>query len=169
MPSFVEYLISTGDFRDPITRTALSAKEVGALDALVAAQGLEYPLLTERYNDKSTTGDADNAANTIRGLESCVGEVICDILANIESPSKNGTYQMSMLFSELDLPFAEMKALSIEAAYQALQTWIVFLKGPPKKPTKDTFGRLRYAVTYLNGLWTPDDKAKLCAIRAAHA
>lgn len=142
---------------------------MGALDALVAAQGLTHPLLVERFHDKATADNEDNAANTIRGLESCVGEIICDILSNIESSSKNGTYQMSMLFSELDLPFAEMKALSIEAAYQALQTWIVFLKGPPKKPTKDTFGRLRYAVSYLNGLWTSDDKLKLCAIRAAHA
>jgi hypothetical protein len=164
--SFVEYLLSTGDFRDPITRTELSAEEIESLDNRVLSENLNYPTLMDKFNDKAAADVTENEINVIRGLESCIGEVIVDILRIIEEPTKTASYQLQILFSELDLPFQEMKTLSLEAAYQALLTWIMFLKGPPKKPTKDIYGRLNYAITYLNSQWTADDKAKMEIIRA---
>lgn len=164
----MDYLLVTGDFRDPITRNKLSEEEIQRLDDVIRREGLIYPLLIEKFRSKANNDSDKTLDNTIRGLESCIGEVICDILGNIETSVKHGNYHLSTLFSELDIPFAEMKLLSLEAAYQALQTWIVFLKGPPKKPTKDTHGRLQFAVAYLEGQWTEEDQKKLEAIRQRH-
>lgn len=164
--SFVEYLLSTGDFRDPISRQELSVQDIENLDDKILKLDLKYPILMKKYMEENKSNTTENDLNTVRGLESCIGEIIVDVLETIEEPSKSSIYQMQMLFSEMDAPFKEMRALNIEAAYQALQTWKMFLKGPPKRPTTDKGGRLNHAITYLDSQWDIEDTEKLNEIRA---
>lgn len=168
MESFVEYLITSGDFRDPISRTKLTVLDIDILDKRITQEGLKYPALIDKYNDKLSSDTEANAKNVICGLESCIGEIVVDILRSIETPTKTASFQLTLLLSEIDVPFQEMKKLNLEAAYQAIETWKMFLKGPPKKPTADASGRLKYAISYFDCQWTAEDNKQLSLIRSLH-
>lgn len=89
----------------------------------------------------------------IQSLETCLGEIVVDMLKIIEkriAPSE-AQLRLSLLFSEFETPFSHMKTLDVETAYANLMSWTEFLKGPPKKPTVNPNSGLQIALTFLKG------------------
>lgn len=174
--SLVEYIASSGDFRDPVTRVPLSPDDLIAIDEQIAAdEGCQHlsSLKSIRENahfyciEKQKQEECQN-------LETCLGEMVVDMLDIIQSPtmgpktSEAAEMRMFMLFSEFESPFQVLKSLNIEQARHSLLRWQVFLRGPAKKPTKPRGppGILNTALTFFEGQWLAADDTKLKMFQA---
>jgi hypothetical protein len=174
--SLVEYIASSGDFRDPVTRFPLSAEDVLEIDQQTAADEATKHL-------SSLQSIKENAhfyciekqkKEECQNLETCLGEMIVEMLEIIESPtvgpktSEVAEMRMFMLFSEFDSPFQLLKSLDVEQARHSLLRWQVFLRGPDKRPTKPRGPRgiMTTAVDFLEGQWSAADDTRLKMFQA---
>lgn len=167
--TLVQYLLYTGDFKDPISRAALNAEDVASIDVCAASHGLPLPHLTPYFQQQREAAEAQtrNRRNTIISLEACIGEIVCDMLKVVETASLySGNMRLAVLLSEFEAPFAELKREDIEGARQALDGWKAFVRGPPKRPTTDRYGRVDQVLSGLESYWdAPRDDAALEACR----
>lgn len=168
--SLVEYIHKTGELTDPVSRNEFSEADLRNIDKITSNSTLpeihSLPSVLAVLSNREHYTKMAQACSTILGLEACLGEIIVEVLAQIESVPPIGTsgraalpsyyYNKAemnihcLLLSGFDVPFAELKSLSIERAYQAHKNWAVFLRGPRKKPTADNFGILTLAIRTLN-------------------
>lgn len=81
--ALVEYLVATGDFRDPETRVPFSDETLQALDAMAAEEGLTLPSAAKR-----SRGDEYSASKSrlvaVTGVERLAHEHIAECLAELE-------------------------------------------------------------------------------------
>lgn len=163
--SLVNYLISTGDFRDPMCRLPLNFEDLSYIDFI--ATGLNLPKLTEAAMKIEYYENRRRSASEVCNLEACLGIIITEIMKIVESfgSYENAENTMTLLFSEFDIPFQELKRLNIDLAYQSWSSWISFLRGPKLRPTKENKGRLQLAIKYLEAQWVPKDQEILEAYR----
>ena len=75
--------------------------------------------------------------STLYSLERCLGDIISEIMKVMESTAiqDHKDFNLYILVSQIEIPFLEMKKLNIEYAYQVWMSWLVFLKGPKRRPT----------------------------------
>jgi len=169
LESFVNYVNATRDFSDPVTRYPLELEDLKRIDQRVEDAGLILPSLVELFQNKSEYFlSKNNHSNELRSMEACLGELINDMMKTIEkrrTHSDDLEYRLLIIFSEFESPFQDYKAKNLEAAYQSLTSWIIFLKGPPKKPTRDHSGALNQIIVYLKSQWSESDSEKLQALR----
>lgn len=164
LPTLVEYLISSGDFRDPVSRTPLTSMQLEHLDELIHFHKLTFPSLVSRAGNSEYRIKEQNT-NTTRGLEACISEIIVDIIKVIENPSyrsaDRNSLELTCLFSEFEVPFQEFKSFNLEASYHALKSWEAFLIGPPKKPTCDPLKNMPVVLNFLRSQWSNSDAVNL--------
>jgi hypothetical protein len=161
--TLVQYLLYTGDFKDPISRAALGADDVACIDACSSSHGLVLPRLTPYFQQReSVAAQTRNRRDSIVSLEACIGEIVCDMLKVIETASLySGNMRLTVLMSEFEAPFSELKREDIEGARQALDGWKAFIRGPPKRPTLDRHGRVDQVLAGLESFWDAPDSAAL--------
>lgn len=173
--SIVRYIHRTGELRDPVTRNALTDDDLQQIDSIVAGSEIHRGVLPSVLSVKDPSHrevyekESRNSA-TVAGLEACLGEIIVEILETVESARgkfslQNAEMKLPLLFSQFDLPFAELKQLSIEAAYQSHKRWHVFLVGPAKRPTQDYGGILTATLDMLDSHWSSEDQRQLLELR----
>jgi hypothetical protein len=73
----------------------------------------------------------------------------------------SGNMRLTVLVSEFEVPFSELKREDIEGARQALDGWKAFIRGPPKRPTLDRYGRVDQVLAGLESYWDAGDSSKL--------
>jgi len=170
----VRYIYTTGEITDPVSRNRFTETDLRKIDQITSsspfAEVRRLPSVLEVLTNREHYTKQSHASATILGLEACLGEIIVDILGHVETvpyvPTNTlgrGSYyynraeiQVLCLFSGFDIPFTELKLLSIERAYQAYKGWSVFLAGPAKKPTADNLGILTMALKALDSELTPN-------------
>jgi hypothetical protein len=148
--------LSTKDFRDPVTRIPYTPEDIQRIQDISKALELNKLDIVDVFMNQ-TEQPADVTARQrlqeIQSLETCLGEIIVDMLKIIEkriTPAE-AQLRLSMLFSEFETPFCYMKSLDIEAAYVNLMSWMGFLRGPQKKPTSNPSSGLQIAINFLRG------------------
>lgn len=143
----MNYVLKSGDLHDPVTRCIFMKEDIARMDAQASAAGI-CCILRETVESKEKYNIRRLHQYEIRGLESCLGEIIFDILHAIENP-KDDDISITMLCSHFSYPFNDMKNKDLEASYAALMSWISFLRGPPKRPTKNKGRKLGIAIQFL--------------------
>jgi len=153
LETIIHYFTSTGEFKDPVTRIPMTEEELAQLDMKAQEAGIKAPSLVCAMRSTDIYRTSRQQAEELRGLEACLGELVVEALRIVERKGhgSDAELRLSMILSEFEQPFKEMKRLNHEAAYQALISWMVFLKGPPKKPTRDISGTLNSAISFLEG------------------
>lgn len=174
--SLVEYIASSGDFRDPVTRVPLSPDDILAIDEQIAAdEACQHLSSLKSIRENAHVYCIEKQKQEeCQNLETCLGEMVVDMLEIIQNPtmgpktSEAAEMRMCMLFSEFESPFQVLKSLNIEQARHSLLCWQVFLRGPAKKPTKPRGppGILQTALTFLEGQWLAADDTKLKMFQA---
>lgn len=176
--SLVEYITSSGDFRDPVTRLPLTPEHVKEIDDRIAGE------ISSQHHLSSLQSVRENAnfycvekqkKEECQNFETFLGEMIVDMLELVQTPTSGlkaadvAEMRMFMLFSEFESPFQRLKELDIEQARHSLLSWRVLLSGPAKKPTKERgpAGIMKTALVFLDGQWTAADNTKLKAYRAS--
>jgi hypothetical protein len=136
-----------------VSRLPLTLEDLEQIDVKVSASGLSLPSLVEVYQNKESFTLKKIHHQEIQSLEACLGELVMDMLRVIEQSlnREDAQYRMSVICSEFDAPFQIYKLQSLEMAYQSLFSWIAFIRGPEKRPTKDCSRTLRQAISFLQG------------------
>ena len=174
--SLVQYIDSSGDFRDPVSRYPFSSDDIMNIDQKINDNEdlTHLPSLKNIRENSHQYCVQKQKKEECQNLEACLGELVVEMLDIIESPSMGprttevAEMRMYALLSEFDAPFKLLKSIDIEQARQSLLTWLVFLRGPAKRPTKvkGPRGSLKSAVNFLEGQWTPSDEMKLKTFHA---
>ena len=144
--SIVDYLLHTGDFRDPESRLPFDDASLARLDALAADMDLGKPSVVAAKRDARRYADAREMRDGLRGVEGMLSDVCSDMMQVVEHcDGESGEMQLLMAafpaFTELYLSLLQGDA---EVARQALEHCVSFLRGPPNRPTLDPNAFVRY-------------------------
>ncbi len=178
------YLSRTDHFRDPIGGEMLSESQIKMIDMRYAQSSTDVQIdfkneggadkdekrssessLTEKYINCTGNTKKDADVNALQSWDSICGETITEIYNLVEKDAKTTIddfdFRLSVLMSEFEFPFYELKTLDSEAAILSLSSYKSFLRGPIKKPTKDPNLRLsNWIFPALEALLTDDDKER---------
>lgn len=169
--SLVQYLLASGDFRDPQSRVPFSTGDLRRLDAAAradpACQRLKLGSVEEaRAAFESDRADRKFAIDAIVGLERVAGELGAEMMRAIEAGQAGGggsgehatgTARLEIklltgVFPEFEDVLRQMRCASEAGAEAALQTLVhmrLYLRGPPNKPTRDVSGVLPMVLRFL--------------------
>ncbi len=153
--SLVDYILTTGNFADPVSRLNFTDQNLKDMDQLIIKLGLKKPsVYNAKYQNIQQYTDQNFHRDAVLGLERCAGEVITTILYCIENYDAEEA-QMRLFLREFPLFadfFQQLRDADREFALQCLSHWRQFLQGPPNKKTKDTYGVLRMTLSFLSEL-----------------
>lgn len=159
--SIIQYFISTGDFRDPITRIPLLENDLIRLDTAAELAGYKLPKLYIAYKQSEQFYISKKLKeSTILSMEACLGLLVTEMTKVAERKyggKDQSLIDLTKIFSEFEPSFYEFKCLDLEAAYQAWSGWIGSVIGPKLRPNYDQFGDLNSVVLFLKGQWSPQD------------
>lgn len=153
LSSICEYLLTSGNFTEPTSRKALTIEDVRRLDQQAKSAGLELPKTIESAFQSPDHYKAKNQMQVmLEGLDRCVGEVVCEMLACIENCRhiEEGQILLLGLSAQFDFLFAQLKHTDASFAAQCLDQYKALLCGPPNKRTPDNGGLLSVSLDMLS-------------------
>jgi hypothetical protein len=82
--SLIDYILSSNDFTDPVTRIPYSLEDLAALDALAESTTLTRPsVLKAKQNPDVVKQHNDNfRREALTGLDRCAGESVSDMVSH---------------------------------------------------------------------------------------
>ena len=157
--TLAEYILSTGDFLEPVSRVRFSEKDLQRLDYTVKCAGFKLASVCEAFQHPERYDEKAIARNALLGLERCIGEIVHEMLSLIdavnamnadpESAESNLVGNMFPVFSHyLDL----LKGMDASYANQCLEQYITFVNGPPNKPTSNFMGFREHVIRFFEHL-----------------
>lgn len=148
--SLVDYLLSAGEFCDPVTRIPFSDSDLTEMDAIARKAGLQKPSVLEAKRNTSAYTEAKFRRDALLALERCAGEVVTDILEIIETYDPDDA-QMQLVMREfpafLDY-YRQLREADPAYASKCNAHWRLFLQGPPNRPNRDECGLINVAVHF---------------------
>lgn len=189
VPTLLEYLATTDDLRDPVSRCPFSHEELEQLDAKAQLLGLRQRAgsLSGRSPEEEKVASSEKCrrksiAEELLSLETVLGEVVVELLALVEQDQQPALLEpqsvyavdaaqftqlsLTLLFSQFEAPFSLLKLLDSETAYFNLCSYKQFLRGNPKKPRIDGPHRcISTITTWLDSFWSKEDQRALEARR----
>lgn len=100
----------------------------------------------------------------MQGLERCAGEIVSEMLQLIEDSDPEEA-QMRLLMTEFpafaDL-YQQIRDVDPNFARQCNRSWLLYLQGPPNRPTKDAYGLLQVLHKLLIFLYCFIDYSSIC-------
>ncbi|CAM9183622.1 unnamed protein product [Discosporangium mesarthrocarpum] len=139
LDTLVDYLVSTGDFTEPLTRLQFTDKALQDIDAKVVAAGIKKPSVLEAKQHPERYAGQKFQQEALVGLERMTSELVTGMLRVVEEfeREEGEVHLVAELFPPfLDL-FKQIKSADEEFARQCMQHYISWLEGPPNNPTED--------------------------------
>lgn len=136
----VEYLLSSGDFRDPKTREPYSEDILKSIDKCCKQNKLKYKSVFKASNNKTLYRRKREREEDLVVLERCIDEVVSSIRTTMETEEQN--YDAKITLNSFHFPtfhryFRNIFHRSIETSKQVLQNTINVITGPDERPTRD--------------------------------
>lgn len=152
--SLIDYILSSNDFTDPVTRIPYSLEDLAALDALAESTNLKRPsvLKAKQNPDMAQQHNDKFRRDALIGLDRCAGETVTSMLRLIEECEdlEEGMLQLATdLFPTFADLFCQMQAADRPFAAQCLRHYIGFVRGPPNRRTRDARGLMRPILHFL--------------------
>lgn len=135
----VEYLLTSGDFRDPKTRESYSEEFLKSLDKYRLKIGLKYRSIYKASQNKNFYKRKKEREEDLIILERCLDEVVSSMRMLLEFEQENNpTLTLnSFHFPTYHRYFRSLLYKSSENAKHVLNNTISVISGPPNNPTKD--------------------------------
>jgi hypothetical protein len=139
--SIAEYFLQVGSIVDPVTRVIWTKEDLERLQI-----ALQEPYNGHLFENESLIFQIEskiqsnlynsNRKQSLISIENCLGELIAELLGIIEGNSsvEISETNISLLLSQFEVPFEEMKAIDIEYSFQVWSSWLTFLNGPQRRP-----------------------------------
>ena len=135
----VNYLISSGDFRDPKTREPYSPSTLQAMDKCISDNKLKLKSVYKASNNKTLYRRKRQREEDLLVLERCIDEIIDSIriIQETEQPNDPRLVLGSFHFPTLHKYFINLVCRSKDYAKQVLYHNIITITGPDERPTQD--------------------------------
>ena len=152
----VEYMLSSGDFSDPLTRTPFTKTDLENLDRKVASLGEERQSVAKASQNRVKYTSAKSDRDAILGLERYLGEQVCTMLDIIEQVNGDGIRveeaeeNILFLLPIFQRNFQLMFRTDEEFAEQCLKQFRSFLVGPPNRPIRNHHGFRDFVLSLVN-------------------
>ena len=152
--SLIDYLLSSNDFTDPVTRLALTDEDLSRLDDLGRTLRLGRPsvLKAKREPNEGQIKNDKFKRDALLGLDRCAGELVCEMLCQVEECDdlEDGMLKLAMeIFPAFADIFSQLRAADRSYAKQCLECYLDFVRGPPNRRTRDRRGLLRPILSFL--------------------
>lgn len=139
LDALVQYLIATGDFRDPKTREPYSDNFLKSIDKYKLKVGLKSKSVYKASTNKKIYKRKKEREEDLIILERCLDEVVSSMRSLMEIPQPNDP---SLSLNSFHFPtyhryFRNLLYKSHEYARQVLQNTIQIISGPEERPTPD--------------------------------
>lgn len=153
LDSLIDYMLSTGDFSDPQTRTPFTEKELQDIDNAARNANIQRDSVLEAKLHKSTVY-ADNKfrRDALLGLERLTADVVTAILTEIETEDPDDAHVC--LFVQHFPLFADYFRQLVDAdkayAKACMQHFKQYLLGPANKPNIDNYGLIDLVIKFFS-------------------
>ena len=170
----IDYMLTTGDFSDPETRTPFSEDTLARIDAVCVRLG-KPSVLRARTERAKTYADAKFLRDALCGLERMAGDGVSkmydavDAVNHHREASEDATVRLLMsVVPEVESAFVQMWRADAEFTRVSRAQLEAFLRGPPQRRTPDPHGFLRVVVEMFRGAseMPPDVRARVHAAAA---
>jgi hypothetical protein len=144
--TLIDYMLATGDFRDPESRVEFTDVDLKRLDTLGKRLGKPSVLqaktqLLAKYEDNRFTRDALNGLERMAGVGiSLMYDAIERVNDGKETLEEASIRVLTVAIPEIDAAFREINKVDVEFGKMTKKQFELFLSGPPQRPTKDLFG-----------------------------
>jgi hypothetical protein len=153
----IDYVLSTGDYRDPETREPYDDETLQRMDVFGRRLGRRSVVDAREEADRvarERREDRDAAA----GLECVAGECAARLFEAVEAVNERretvedaSLRMLTEVVPELESVFRELWARDAGEASVCARQLESFLVGPPQRPTKDKYGMLSIALDLFRG------------------
>ena len=155
--SLVDYLLCSGQFREPETRLPFSDGDLRRLDKQAKTLGLhkESVLRAKYCRDWS---EKTFRTTALQGLDRVIGEIFSHVLTVVDSSSEeegggdpSDDVQLDLL-SQLQTVadyYMQMRGVDRRYAEMCLDMHVTYLRGPKNRPTRDPFGLLKMCCDFI--------------------
>jgi len=138
----VNYLISSGDFRDPKTREPYSEIILKSIDKCRVENKLKFKSVYKASVNKTKYRRKKEKEEDLIVLERCIDEVVSSIRLILEKEQVNRDNDPRITLNSFHFPtfhryFRNMLYKSKEYANQVLKRTINIITGPEERPTQD--------------------------------
>jgi len=158
--TLIEYLLYTGDFREPETKIEFTDNDLKKLDKTAIKYGLKYnSTLDAKKNNMKYYKEKKDKKDTLLSLERISDEYVTHMLNIIESDYDIGDAEIDLLcdiFPPFIDSFINILKVDSEYAYQCITNYISFIKGPENKPNKDNINIMSYVIDFLNSMYNQE-------------
>jgi hypothetical protein len=148
----IDYILTTGDYNDPETRTSYSEETLEMLD--VFGKRLGKPSVIKAREARATEFQEQKfVRDALNGLENIAGECVSQMYDAVEAVNEDQEDEqeatlrlLTNVIPVFEDAFAQIMNVDAEAARICASQWEAFLMGPTRKPTKDKKGFLKIVV-----------------------
>jgi len=147
--ALAKYILSSGDFTDPLTRIRFKAKDLKRLDTVVSKCEGKVESVYKAFQNKSHYDDLRTNRDAVVGLERCIGELVAEMLDILERlasgalpPDEAGEDLLGNLLPSFRASFELFAQADPEYARQSLDQYCRFIQGPPNRRTPNISGFL---------------------------
>jgi len=140
--SLIEYFLSTGDFREPVTRIQVSDDDLKRMDLQAKDAGLKFSSIVDAKKNPQFYLDQQQRQDMLTGMDRLIGDCVSSMRSTIESgPADDGQIKLLLqLFPQFSDYFGQLMTADAEYAQQCLAQYISLVEGPPNRPVKDSTG-----------------------------
>lgn len=151
LETLIDYMISSGEFSDPQTRTPFSDEDLAAMDEQAIKMKLNKPSVVEAKKNVNNYSNAKFRRDALLAIERCAGDVVTEMLniAETYDPDEGQIQLVSSEFPTFSDLFRQMKDADPEYASKCLAQWQQFIKGPPNRPNYDEYGLIKVVSIFL--------------------
>lgn len=158
-PTQIDYLLASGDFREPETRIPFTDADLASLDACGRQLELGRPsVLQAKNSDAAVYAENNSRADLLAGVEGYLGEVCVEMMKLVEDPDLDPEEAQMQLVLSMFPTFAslydQLCTVDAERARQHLWQLESYLVGPKNRPTTDASGLLPVILNFIGGLKT---------------
>jgi len=138
----IEYLLSSGDFRDPKTREPYTEETLKSIDNFKLKMKLKMKSVYKASINKTLYRKKKDIEEELTVLERCIDEVVSSIRIALETEQHNDSTVTlnSFHFPTFHRYFRNILYKSKEYGQQVLQNTIRVITGPEEHPTPDPNG-----------------------------
>ncbi len=153
LDTLIDYMLSTGDFSDPQTRTPFTDKELEDIDAAARKARIQRASVLEAKSN-NTTVYADNKfrRDALLGLERLTADVVTAILTVIETEDPDDAH-VCLLVQHFPL-FADYFRQLVDAdksyAKACMSHFKQYLIGPPNRRNADNYGLIDFVINFFS-------------------
>lgn len=152
--SISNYFLKTGCMLDPVCRVEWSKSDIDKLQSHLREYEYTYSVSALFFDITAKSIEMRKKLGTMQSLlslENCLGGLVAEVLQIIEGKASvdSAELSISLLLSQFEIPFEEMKQIDLEYSYHIWSSWLTFLKGPKIKPTPNRANLLETTLSVL--------------------